>query len=121
MLVEVDLNKPLLRGTIVRFCYHCGHIGHLERNCSHRNNPQKGVDESQFGSWLKAGTWRRQINSVKTPINRIAENVNTGKNWNQERIREDENTNPRIAITQENDALGPDQRSSKTDEGLEGY
>ncbi|KAL3515200.1 hypothetical protein ACH5RR_022102 [Cinchona calisaya] len=78
---------------------------------------EKGVDEPQFESWLKAGTGRHQTNSVKTPIIRIAENVKIGKNGNQERVREDDSTNPRIATTQENDALGPDQRNSKNNEG----
>lgn len=73
LLVEVDLNKPLLRGKKLRledeslwvdfnyemlptFCFYCGLIGHFERVCAGKmtDSREGKVCEGQFGEWLRA-------------------------------------------------------------------
>lgn len=73
LLAEIDLNKPLLRGTKLRlqdqviwatfeyeklatFCFYCGRVGHLERNCAVRTQDAKNgtLTRGQYGDWLKA-------------------------------------------------------------------
>lgn len=73
ILVEVDLSKPLARGTILKcrgkenwiifkygqlpgFCYYCGCIGHSDRLCSVRKDDLKcnRLKENQYGNWLRA-------------------------------------------------------------------
>lgn len=72
--VELDLTKPLLRGTMLKyknserwvdfryeslpiFCFCCGHLGHNEKQCSRRKNDlnQNCLLQEQFGYWLRAG------------------------------------------------------------------
>lgn len=68
MLVEVELNKPLIRDTYIRFegdrrwvmfkyeqlplfCIYCSKIGHVERNCQNKMMDTKNavLEEWQFG------------------------------------------------------------------------
>lgn len=72
LLVEVDLNKPLLRGIKIKledeqiwvdfsyeqlpmFCFYCGCIGHSERFCEMkmRDSRDGNVCEGQYGEWLR--------------------------------------------------------------------
>lgn len=72
--VELDLTKPLLRGTMLKyknserwvdfryeslptFCFYCGQLGHNEKQCSRRKNDltQNCLLKEQFGYWLRAG------------------------------------------------------------------
>ncbi|KAL3511205.1 hypothetical protein ACH5RR_030606 [Cinchona calisaya] len=79
LLVEIDVTKPLLIGTVVRvdgdmkwvtfkyeklpdFCYACGIIGHSENSCPNKGQGGNDKEEPQFGSWLKANVGK--INSV---------------------------------------------------------
>lgn len=77
MFVEVELTKPLIRGTKICFegetrwvnfkyeqlpffCFYCGVLGHGERLC---NKKMKYVEndclsEGQFGEWLRAASGR---------------------------------------------------------------
>lgn len=72
ILVNVDLCKPLIRGTIVKlggsscwvdfkyekcpdFCYKCGRIGHVETYCQSSSEQRQTKHGNQFGPWLKAG------------------------------------------------------------------
>jgi hypothetical protein len=67
--VRMKISEPLMRGTVVEvdeggrtiwcpfvyeylpdFCYICGRIGHIDRDCSTR---LKKGEEPQFGCWLK--------------------------------------------------------------------
>lgn len=80
MLVEVDLSKPLIRGTSIKyegdkrwilfkyellplFCFYCGHVGHAERLCECKTHDAKNgtLNEGQFGDWLRAGSGRTSI------------------------------------------------------------
>lgn len=73
ILVELNLKKPLLRGTKIRmegeikwvdftyeqlplFCFYCGRIGHLERLCDKKLKDARAenVCEGQYGDWLRA-------------------------------------------------------------------
>ncbi|KAK6119862.1 hypothetical protein DH2020_046409 [Rehmannia glutinosa] len=73
ILVEVNLDKPLMRGTNIKlnedaywvefkyenlqsFCFYCGHIGHTKRNCQMRklDIENNNLNEGQFGEWLRA-------------------------------------------------------------------
>ncbi|KAK6158888.1 hypothetical protein DH2020_006202 [Rehmannia glutinosa] len=73
MLVEINLDKPLVRGTFIKldlkscwvdfryknlqnFCFYYGKVGHLERNCGLRKEYIKhnSLQEGQFGKWLRA-------------------------------------------------------------------
>lgn len=72
--VEVDLTKPLQRGTKLKFkqseirvefkyeqlpifCYYCGQVGHNEKLCLKRKQDveRNCVLTDQFGIWLRAG------------------------------------------------------------------
>lgn len=74
VLVEVDLSKPLLRGTMLKYkmtecwiefkyeqlplyCYYCGTIGHSEKGCDTRRQDlvQNNIKHEQYGYWLRAG------------------------------------------------------------------
>lgn len=73
VLVEIDLTKPLARGTKLRyknneiwvqfkyeqlpgFCFCCGCIGHSDRVCIMRKEDMKSnrLKGNEFGSWLRA-------------------------------------------------------------------
>ncbi|KAK6152882.1 hypothetical protein DH2020_012521 [Rehmannia glutinosa] len=73
ILVELNLDKPLLRGTNIRlgtkiiwvdfryenlqsFCFYCGWVGHIKRGCQARREDIKTdkLIEGQFGEWLRA-------------------------------------------------------------------
>ncbi|KAK6126693.1 hypothetical protein DH2020_039562 [Rehmannia glutinosa] len=73
ILVEVDLEKPLMRGTNLKldgetywisfkyenfqsFCFTCGLIGHTERSCQNRKEDlgRNSLKEGQFGDWMRA-------------------------------------------------------------------
>lgn len=75
ILVELDLTKPLARGTklqyqqeetwiqfkyeqLLSFCYYCGCIGHIERICGIRLDDlnENRLKKDQFGPWLRAST-----------------------------------------------------------------
>lgn len=77
MLVDVDLSKPMPRGTSVSFegdkywvwfryeqlptfCLYCGRMGHGERHCEVKvEDAKKGeLNEGQFGLWLRADSGR---------------------------------------------------------------
>lgn len=73
MLVEINLDIPLLRGTKLKlgtecvwvefryekvptFCFYCGIIGHSERTCFRKVEDAKEnkVCEGQYGEWVRA-------------------------------------------------------------------
>ncbi|KAL3536249.1 hypothetical protein ACH5RR_004710 [Cinchona calisaya] len=85
ILVEVDLTKRLLRGTLVRmdgmlrwvefryvrcldFCYICGIVGHGERNCSKKKEELDKDQIPQYGPWMRAKSTK---NSPKKMMNQI--------------------------------------------------
>ena len=72
ILVEVDVQKPLLRGTLVKlegvntwvdfkyercpdFCYNCGIVGHGDKSCNEGGKEGQSGRESQYGAWMRAG------------------------------------------------------------------
>lgn len=80
MLVEVDLSKPLIRGTSLRFegdkrwilfkyellplfCFYCGKVGHAERLCECKTQDAKNgmLNKGQFGDWMRTGSGRMSI------------------------------------------------------------
>lgn len=73
-MVELDLTKPLIRGTTLKykqsecwiefkyeqlplFCFYCRTIGHNEKLCGQRRMDveQNCVKTDQYGHWLRAG------------------------------------------------------------------
>lgn len=86
ILADVNLNKPLPRGTklqyadqevwvefkyenMAAFCYYCGFVGHTEKLCSKRKgNSRSGqLLEGQYGEWLKADSNRSHFRKPPTP------------------------------------------------------
>lgn len=72
LLVDIDLNAPLIRGTHIRcngesqwisfkyeqmpsFCFYCGHIGHGEQVCEAKMKDveEDRLNEGQYGDWLR--------------------------------------------------------------------
>lgn len=79
LLVAMDLTKPLVRGTTLKynqtecwidfkyerlpiFCFYCGILGHNEKGCSIRRKDvdQDCVNTMQYGYWLRAGYKRKE-------------------------------------------------------------
>lgn len=60
ILAVVNLEKPLFRGTT--FCYYCGKVSHLERNCGKKRLDRHAskLKEDQYGEWLRAVQIARQ-------------------------------------------------------------
>lgn len=73
LLVELELEKPLLRGTKIKlndkliwvdfkyehlptFCFYCGIMEHPEKVCERKMNDSKGncICKGQYGEWLRA-------------------------------------------------------------------
>lgn len=73
LFVEIDLTKPLLRGTKIQLddkmiwtdfkyehlpscCFYCGKLSHLEKGCDQKitDSTKDCIYEGQFGDWLRA-------------------------------------------------------------------
>lgn len=54
--LKVDLWYRFEYEFLPNFCFICGRLGHLDRECGH--NLKKG-EEAQFGAWMKAFIPRR--------------------------------------------------------------
>lgn len=73
LLVEINLNNPLLRGTKIKlenemewvdfqyeqlpsFCFYCGILGHQEKDCETKmtDSREDTICEGQYGEWLRA-------------------------------------------------------------------
>lgn len=87
ILASVNLEKPLLRGTKIQFstksvwvdfryehlavfCYYCGRVGHLEKNCVlKRGDISSGsVKQDQYGEWLRAVLMSKQFRRTTEKI-----------------------------------------------------
>nr|XP_027120633.1 uncharacterized protein LOC113737637 [Coffea arabica] len=56
ILAEIDIAKPLARGTRVKLNgVQCGIIGHGDKNCNNEGLNQYNLREDQYGAWMKAG------------------------------------------------------------------
>lgn len=72
LLVEVELQKPLLRGTKLKFhnesvwtelryeklptfCFYCEIMGHQEKSCVRKmhNSMNSSINEGQYGEWMR--------------------------------------------------------------------
>ncbi|KAL3518801.1 hypothetical protein ACH5RR_021390 [Cinchona calisaya] len=90
LLVEVDITKPLLRGTMDRlegelrwpnftyerlpdFCYQCGIIGHFEKSCVQRSTRTSHSDRPQYGSWLKANMGSKLLDAAGGTLTNLIE------------------------------------------------
>ncbi|KAL3510053.1 hypothetical protein ACH5RR_029454 [Cinchona calisaya] len=89
LLVEIDVTKSLLKGTMVRmdgdmkwvsfkneklpdFCYVCGIIGHSKNSFPNKGQGRKDKEEPQFSSWLKANVVASSIQlPKKIPQNKL--------------------------------------------------
>lgn len=88
ILLEIDFDRPLLRGTKIKcnensvwvnfkyenlesFYFYCGRVGHMERLCWKRKadaNSRKILD-GQFGEWLRADIRRVRLKHHKPGAN----------------------------------------------------
>ncbi|KAK3003016.1 hypothetical protein RJ639_013251 [Escallonia herrerae] len=75
----IDIRKPLMRGVLVKngtdqllvgikyerlpnFCFHCGCLGHIEKDCDARYRlSQESQKKSSYGVWLKAEPDRKSF------------------------------------------------------------
>ncbi|CAA0837934.1 Unknown protein [Striga hermonthica] len=92
ILVQIDLNEHLLRGTKIKlgreliwvdfryenlqsFCYYCGLIGHSERECTRKKEDIKENKRNpgQFGDWLKASTALSTLNRTRYLPDRVSQ------------------------------------------------
>ncbi|KAL3522575.1 hypothetical protein ACH5RR_015409 [Cinchona calisaya] len=81
-LVDIDITKPLSRGTCAKlngftkwinfkyefcpyFCYIYGRIGHIDRNCADKGSVGAKEIEYQFENWMRANN-SRTINLKRT-------------------------------------------------------
>lgn len=97
LLVEVDLSKPLLRGTKLKleqelvwvdfryeilptFCFCCEVVGHQEKNCDKKvKDPDASrVREGQYGNWLRVQS-KRERKKGGEPITMSRKQVELGK------------------------------------------
>lgn len=80
--VVIDVTKLLVRGTklstgdgdsmwvrfsyerLPNFCYHCGYLGHGDKECGSRQNLPlaKGVEMLPYGIWIKATNYGGRLN-----------------------------------------------------------
>ncbi|KAK6158700.1 hypothetical protein DH2020_006014 [Rehmannia glutinosa] len=86
ILVGVNLEKPLFRGTFINFgcekvwvdfryenlagfCYYCGIVGHTEKICEARRQDlqSNNLKGGQYGEWLKANELWNKIKMDKPP------------------------------------------------------
>lgn len=84
ILAELNLDKPLLRGTkthcqgkevwvdfgyenLATFCFYCGTVGHVEKNCINRLTEAKRgtIVEGQYGEWLRANPSRGEVSKLR--------------------------------------------------------
>lgn len=126
MLVEVDLTKPLMRGTHLRFdedsvwvefryeklptfCFYCGVVGHQEKSCGKKTlDAQKDeIREGQFGEWLRAtntGGVKKGFEAAKPQGNRAELEVKVGVRADSIKVREEigKGAEERVLIRSEN-------------------
>lgn len=86
--VLMDLEKPLKKGTMLKnkneavykinfkyeslfdFCYYCGRVGHLVKDCTAKENEDDSEMPCYFGPWMRAseqGIRKRQENMFLKP------------------------------------------------------
>lgn len=94
LLVEVELRKPLMRGTKSKFkneliwvhfkyeklpvfCLYCGIRGHQEKSCERKLTYSKDsmINEGQYGEWMRVQgvTGGKRVGGVQTVIGKKAE------------------------------------------------
>lgn len=104
LLVNVNLDKPLMRGTNVTlenevhwvdfkyeqlplFCFYCGLVGHHERSCEQKMTEAKegNVYEGQYGEWLRASNPLRGKKGITEEFSHRtqlrAKGVRLERNW----------------------------------------